>query len=67
MRIISKLFWPFILQYMEFEGDSGDGEYETEFVLDEDYRGPQYPSQACTKNGVSYIPPGWKQVSKKRC
>ena len=44
-----------------------DIEYKEEYVIDEDYCGPVYPSQPCDcKRGVSYNPPGWKKVFKRK-
>ncbi len=64
--------WSLVSQYKEFkegesvqEDSSSGSEYETKFVIDEDHSGMTHPSQACFKNGVEYVPPGWKSVLVK--
>ena len=42
-------------------------EVEEEYEWEDEYTGPIYPSQPCLyKRGVSYTPPGWRRVRKKK-
>lgn len=45
--------------------EDSDSSIET-YTLDEDYTGPAYASQPCSKHGASYTPPGWKRIRVKR-
>jgi len=52
--------------YKSESTESSEGEYETEFVIDPEYDGSPYQSQACIKHGVHYVPTGWKEIRVKR-
>ncbi len=49
----------------QLEDSSSESSIET-YTLDEDYTGPAYASQPCSKHGASYTPPGWKRIRVKR-
>ena len=45
----------------QFESDSSESYIET-YTLDEEYTGPAYASQPCSKHGVSYTLSRWKRI-----
>lgn len=48
----------------QLEDEDSDSSIEI-YTLDEDYTGPAYASQPCSKHGASYTPPGWKHIHVK--
>ena len=56
----------FVLQCKDISpGSDNEGTSEYDYVVDEDFDGPAYPSQACQKHGISYTPPGCTKVLRK--
>ena len=51
----------------DVESDTtSEGSYIETYTCDPNYPGPAYPSQPCSRHGVSYTPPGWKRIMVKR-
>ena len=39
---------------------------DSSYTLDDNYTGPTYASQPCSRHGASYTPPGWKCIRVKK-